>query len=138
MHEVRTDSPGTKVVRRPPTVSEVRAMPEINDYRFGHIVIDGEEHTRDVIVLPGRVAGNWWRADGHSLAMDDLADVLDELPSTLVIGFGAHGRMRPERQALDELEARGVRVEVLATDWAVDRYRQLNPATTAAELHLTC
>src|SRR3712207_124549 len=107
-------------------------MPEINDYRFGHIVIDGDEHTRYVIVLPGRVVANWWRADGHSLVMDDLADVLDELPSRLVIGSGAHGRMQPELEALDELAARGIKVEVLSTDRAVDRYRQLDPAATAA------
>jgi hypothetical protein len=113
-------------------------MPEINDYRFGHIVIDGEEHTKDVIVLPDRVVANWWRADGHSLVLGDLADVLDDLPPTLVVGSGAHARMQPDPQALAELDARGVKVEVLSTDRAVDRYRRLDPATTAAALHLTC
>jgi hypothetical protein len=31
-------------------------MPEIERYRFGHIVVDREERTHDLIVLPGRVA----------------------------------------------------------------------------------
>jgi hypothetical protein len=31
-------------------------MPKIERYRFGHIVVDGEERIHDLIVLPGRVA----------------------------------------------------------------------------------
>ena len=47
-------------------------MPRIEGYRFGHLVVDGEEQTRDVIVLPDRVLTNWWRADGHRLVLADL------------------------------------------------------------------
>jgi hypothetical protein len=49
----------------------------IEGYRPGRVVVDGVEHTRDVIVLPERVVTNWWRRDGHSLVIDDLEDVLD-------------------------------------------------------------
>ena len=56
-------------------------MARIEQYSFGRVVVDGEQHSRDVIVLPDRVVGDWWRRDGHSLVIDDLADVLDELPS---------------------------------------------------------
>ena len=59
-------------------------MPRLEGYRFGRIVVDGGEQTRDVIVLPERVVTNWWRADGHRLVLDDLQDVLDELPKHLV------------------------------------------------------
>jgi hypothetical protein len=31
-------------------------MPKIERYRFGHIVVEGEERIHDLIVLPGRVA----------------------------------------------------------------------------------
>jgi hypothetical protein len=113
-------------------------MPKIDDYRFGHIIIDGHEHARDVIVLPDRVVDNWWRVDGHSLVIEDLADVLDDLPERLVIGTGAQGRMRPDPRALDELRGRGIEVEVLPTDGAVARYNESNPAAIAAALHLTC
>jgi hypothetical protein len=40
----------------------------IEGYSFGRVVVDGEEQTRDVIVLPDRVVTNWWRQDGHALA----------------------------------------------------------------------
>lgn len=113
-------------------------MASIEDYRFGRVVIDGEEHTKDVIVLPGRVVPNWWRKEGHSLVVEDLDEILTELPSHLVVGTGAYGRMKPDRKALEDLEERGVTVEALPTDNAIRRYRELDPARTAAALHLTC
>jgi hypothetical protein len=113
-------------------------MTRIADYSFGRVTIDGQEETRDVIILPGRVVRNWWRHDGHSLVLDDLEDVLDELPPRLVVGSGAYGRLRPDPTTLEELRARGVEVEVLPTEEAVQRYAALNPAETAAALHLTC
>jgi hypothetical protein len=113
-------------------------MPRIEGYRFGHVVVDGEEQTRDVIVLPDRVLSDWWRADGHRLVLADLADVVEELPERLVVGTGAYGRMRPDPEVLDELRQLGVEVEALPTAEAVRRYRELDPRRTAAALHLTC
>jgi hypothetical protein len=46
--------------------------------------------------------------------------------------------MRPEADTLQALEQRGIEVEVLPTEEAVRRYEELNPAETAAALHLTC
>ena len=47
-------------------------MARLEGYEFGRVMVGGEEQTRDVIVLPGRVVSNWWRSDGHSLVLDDL------------------------------------------------------------------
>jgi hypothetical protein len=91
-----------------------------------------------VIVLPERVITDWWRADGHRLVLADLDDVLEELPLRLVVGTGAYGQMRPDREALEQLRQRGVEVEVVPTDEAVRRYGELDPRRTAAALHLTC
>jgi hypothetical protein len=110
----------------------------IEHYEFGRVTVDGAEETRDVIVLPGRVVRNWRRRDGHSLVLEDLADVIDELPERLVVGTGAHDRVKPESVALDQLRARGIEVEVLPTPEAVARYATLDPRRTAAALHLTC
>lgn len=114
------------------------SMARIEQYRFGHIVVDGEERTRDVIVLPDRVLTGWWRADGHRLALADIDDVIDELPERLLIGTGAYGQMRPDPETLNELRRRGVEVEALPTNEAVRRYGELDPRRTAAALHLTC
>jgi hypothetical protein len=113
-------------------------MSRIEDYSFGRVVVDGQEETGDVIVLPGRVVRNWWRREGHGLVLEDLQAVLDELPARLVIGTGADGRMRPDPETLERLLERGVQVEVLPTGEAVRRYAALNPDETAAALHLTC
>jgi hypothetical protein len=113
-------------------------MARIDQYEFGRIVVDGREETRDLIILPGRVVRNWWRRDGHALVLDDLAEVLDELPSHLVVGTGANGRMRPDPQAIRQLQNRGLTVEALPTGQAVRRFGELHPASTAAALHLTC
>ena len=113
-------------------------MGRIGGYRFGHVEIDGQAFDFDVIVLPERIVSDWWRKDGHSLCLDDLRDVLDELPRHLVVGSGHDARMRPEAGALRELEARGIEVEVLPTEMAIRRFDELDPRTTAAALHLTC
>jgi hypothetical protein len=113
-------------------------MARVEGYRFGRLIVDGREETRDVIVLPDRVIRNWWRKDGHVLVLDDLGEVLDELPERLVVGTGAVGRMKPDRGTLRTLRERGIEVEVLRTEEAVLRYGAADPARTAAALHLTC
>jgi len=107
-------------------------------YRFGQLIVDGEEQTSDVIVLPDRVVTNWWRADGHSLVLADLDDVIEELPEHLLVGTGAYGQMRPDPETIEQLRERGVKVEALPTGEAVRRYGELDPHRTAAALHLTC
>jgi hypothetical protein len=82
-------------------------MARIDGYRFGHIVVDGEEYTRDVIILPRRVIPNWWREEGHALVLNDLGDVLDELPGRLIVGTGASGQMRPDPGTLDRCVVAG-------------------------------
>jgi hypothetical protein len=113
-------------------------MPVIEGYEFGRVTVDGREETRDVIVLPGRVVRDWWRKEGHGLVLEDLEQVLDELPERLLLGTGAYGQLRPDPDTLETLRARGVDVEVLSTAEAVRRYGQLDPQRTAAALHLTC
>jgi hypothetical protein len=113
-------------------------MARIDHYEFGRIVVDGRQETRDLIILPLRVVRNWWRQDGHALVLDDLADVLDELPPHLVVGTGADGRMRPAPDTVQQLQERGVTVETLPTGQAVRRFGELDPAGAAAALHLTC
>jgi hypothetical protein len=110
----------------------------IERYAFGRVLVDGHEHRQDVIVLPGRVVGGWRRREGHGLVLEDLEDVLDELPGRLVIGTGAYGRLQPDPVALDTLRRRGIEVDALPTGEAVRLLAELEPARTAAALHLTC
>jgi hypothetical protein len=113
-------------------------MARLEGYSFGRIVVDGEEHTRDLIVLPGRVVPGWWRREGHSLAMEDLDEVRDELPERLILGCGAHGQLRPDPAVIEALERQGIEVVAVPTDEAVRRYGESDERSTAAALHLTC
>ena len=113
-------------------------MAAIEDYSFGRLVVDGTEHRRDLIVLPDRVLPNWWRSDGHSLAIEDLDEVIEELPERLVLGCGAEGRLKPDPAVIEALRERGVEVEALPTAQAVERYGALDPSRTAGAFHLTC
>ena len=113
-------------------------MTRIGGYSFGRVVVDGEEQTRDVIVLPDRVVTNWWRADGHRLVLADLDDVLEDLPRHLLVGTGAYGQLEPDPETIEQLRVRGIDVEALPTGEAVRRYSELDPGRTAAALHLTC
>jgi hypothetical protein len=69
--------------------SRVFGMPRLEDYSFGRIVVDGEEQTRDLIVLPHRVLTNWWRREGHSLAVEDLVRSRTSCPRS---SYSAPGR----------------------------------------------
>jgi hypothetical protein len=57
-------------------------------YRFGRLVVDGEEQARDVTVLPEQVVTNWCRTDGHRLVLDGPEDVREDLLEHLVVGAG--------------------------------------------------
>ena len=73
--------------------------------------------------------------------IEDLDDVLEELPQRLILGCGYASRLQPEPSVLEALRARGVKVEALPTDQAVERFEELetrDPAAVAAALHLTC
>ena len=122
----------------PESTGKRHGVGRIEDYTFGRIVLDGEEFAADIILLPGRIVAGWRRRDGHALVLEDLREVLDELPERLIVGTGAEGRMRPDDSMIDALAARGVEVEAMPTGEAVRRFAGLDAERTAAALHLTC
>ena len=114
--------------------------PRIDSYEFGRIVIDGREHTSDVIILPDGVRGSWWRQEGHALKPGDLSTVLQTGPQVLVIGQGAHGAMRVTDEVLTCLKEAGIEPVCLPTERAAAEYnrRCRQGQVVAAALHLTC
>jgi hypothetical protein len=113
--------------------------PSIDSYRFGRIVVDGQAHTKDLIILPDRVMGGWRRQEGHRLSPADLAVVLETQPEVLVVGQGALGRMRVPAETIHALEAAGIELLVQGTEQACRAYNRLrDQKTVAAALHLTC
>jgi len=114
-------------------------MPRIESYRFGHIVIDGQSYSRDVIIYPDRVDGEWWRRQGHRLVPEDLPEVLSQPPEILIIGQGNPGKMAVPPETLERFKQEGITVIVEPTARACKTYNQVQGDKRAvAALHLTC
>ena len=113
--------------------------PRIQEYQFGRTVVDGERHTRDLILLPERVVANWWRQEGHRLSVEDLQDVLDAAPEVLVVGTGAYGMMQVPQETRQAVEAAGIELQAAPTGDAWQMYNDLQERRrTAGAFHLTC
>jgi hypothetical protein len=57
----------------------------IDSYQFGRIVIDGVNHTKDIIIIGAKTLPNWWRKQSHLLFFRDIEIVLTVRPSVLVV-----------------------------------------------------
>ena len=113
--------------------------PQIDSYRFGHLVVDGQVHQKDLIILPGRVMGGWWRKEGHALHPGDLEAVFNASPDLLVVGQGASALMEVTPETARELEAAGIELVAQDTEKACQTYNRLREQrSVAAALHLTC
>jgi hypothetical protein len=113
--------------------------PKIEGYRFGQIVIDGQIHTKDVIILPHRVLGGWWRKEGHVLHPEDLKAVFEAGPKMLVVGQGAYGQMTVPAETKQALRVANIELVACPTEEACQTYNRLRgQGTVAAALHLTC
>jgi hypothetical protein len=120
-------------------MGETRQPPEIEGYRFGRIVVDGQAYTKDLIVLPDRVLGGWWRQQGHRLSAQDLEPVFQVCPEVLIVGQGTFGRLTVPEATRHAVEARGIELIAQPTPRACDTYNQMRlERQVAAALHLTC
>ena len=115
------------------------SSPKIESYRFGRMVIDGKSHSKDVIILPERVVGNWWRDKGHLLQPSDLQVVYEAHPEILVVGQGAYGQMQIAEETREALESAGIELISQSSNQAVETYNALREKRlVAGAFHLTC
>lgn len=112
----------------------------IDSYRFGHIVVDGVEYTKDLIIFPDRVKSDWWRLKGHELALEDLVEVLKEGPEVLVVGTGANELMVVLEETKKRLDLEGIDLIAQRTEEVCKTYNDLlkSGRRVVAALHLTC
>jgi len=112
----------------------------IDSYQFGRIVIDGVDYSSDCLIFGETVQSNWWRKQGHSLAVEDLKAIIAAKPSVLVVGCGASGLMKVPEKTGQVLQEHDIQLETFDTRKAVERFNELSQAgvNVAAALHLTC
>ncbi|MFN3346687.1 MAG: Mth938-like domain-containing protein [Candidatus Bipolaricaulaceae bacterium] len=111
---------------------------KLGGYRFGKIEVDGVPYHEDLWICAGRI-GRWWRKEGHRVHLDDLVQVLELSPETLIIGTGFASRVQVTQEVRDLLSSKGIELFVLPTKETVDLYNQLvQKKRVAVLLHLTC
>jgi hypothetical protein len=111
----------------------------IENYRFGRFTFRGKEYTSDVIIRGDRVT-SWWRITGHSVAREDIEQLVSEKPVVIVIGTGANGLMQVPPETRRFIEENGIQVIVEETADAVRTFNRLRAEGTdvAIAMHLTC
>ena len=115
----------------------------ISSSSFGHMVIGEATYTADLIILPdATVLPNWRRKQGHELALEDLQAVLPLKPDMIIVGTGAHERMKIAPGLANELVSMGIELKALATDTAVTLFNttiaQTPDKSVSGCFHLTC
>ena len=112
----------------------------IDAYSFGKIIINGQTYTADVIVFPKRVVSNWWRKEGHSLAIEDLNEAVEKKLEALIVGTGRWGLVKVPTETKKYIESKGIKLIIQSTKEACETYNRLEQSGTkvAAVLHLSC
>jgi hypothetical protein len=108
---------------------------------FGTMTIGGRTYNSDLKIFPdGHITDGWWRKRGHVLDVDDILDLVDAAPETIVVGTGTSGRMRPTTSLVAFLGERGIACIAESTPAAMATYNEKIAAgvRTGACFHLTC
>lgn len=112
----------------------------IQAYSFGKIVIDGVSYKGDVKIVQGRIIADWRRRSGHTVQLEDIADLLSYEPAVLVIGRGKPGLMRAAPELKTHLKTQNIQLFEESTSKAIKRYNAFfqQGRNVAAGFHLTC
>ena len=112
----------------------------IESYNFGKIIINGKIYNSDLIIFKDRINDSWWRKEGHNLCIDDIKEIIDKKPDTLIIGTGNFGLMKVPEELIEHIKSSGIKqVIVKKTGDACNEYNKLcKKKNIVAAFHLTC
>lgn len=115
-------------------------MTEIGNYRFGEIEVNGKKYTGDIKIIDGSIVSDWWRAEGHALAVSDIEDILSKAPEILVVGMGSPGFMKVREELRRRLAQTGISLIDEPTSQAVATFNKLKKSgkKVAGAFHITC
>lgn len=113
---------------------------KITEWSFGRVTIEGVAYNKDLIVFPNRVKENWWRNEGHSLALEDLEEVFEYKPSVFVMGCGHTGVLKVPKTTREYFKQAGIQLIELKTPGACQELNRLfqEGVDAVGGLHLTC
>ncbi len=112
----------------------------IEKYSFGKMTISGKRYKSDLKIIRGQVYPDWWRKKGHSIADDEITDIINAKPDYLIIGSGKFGLMKVSDELRGVLSDCGVEVIVERSKSAVVTFNQMyaDGKNIAGAFHLSC
>lgn len=112
----------------------------IENYQFGSMQVAGRSYHNDLKIIQGEVHPEWWRKEGHRVAVDDIADILAAQPDCLVVGQGKPGNMQVTAAARSALADAGIELIEEPTATALQTFNRLQGEgrNVAGAFHLTC
>jgi hypothetical protein len=119
------------------------ASPRIAHMSWGRLDVEGYPPFKDAKVFPGG-AREWdWRETGTrhdpGIQPGDVDELIAHGAETVVLSKGIWERLRVCSETLKLLADRGIAVEVLQTEAAVQRFNELRQSTPVGGLfHSTC
>lgn len=107
---------------------------------FGKMAINGQFYKTDLkIDINRKVRDNWRRQEGHLLKWEDIADIVDEDLTFLIIGTGVFGKMKLDKNLIETLKSKNIDYYAAPNSQAADYYNKYYASReTAACFHLTC
>jgi len=112
---------------------------KIESYSFGSILIDGENYTSDLLILPDKIKSSWWRKRSHKVELEDIPELLEAEVDVIIFGTGAYGLMKIKRKVVEHFDNKNIKLIIEKTDNAVDTYNEISESKKViAALHLTC
>ena len=112
----------------------------ITDFSFGKIVVNGKIYTDDIKIVRGQVIADWWRKSGHRVDVEDIADILESGPDTVVIGKGSPGLMKTSAELREKLATHKIALIEKKTSKAIEVFNKLfqEGREVAAGFHISC
>jgi hypothetical protein len=112
----------------------------IEAYSFGSLTFAGRRYKKDLKILRGRVADNWWRKEGHRVDVGDVEDILEAAPAILVVGMGANGLMKVSDKLKTTLANKNIQLVAQPSAEAAKTFNKLTEEgkDVAGAFHLTC
>lgn len=122
----------------------IAPSPRVTSLSWGRIEVEGRRGPfKDVKLYPGG-AREWdWNETGTrhdpGVQVADAEELVEHGARTVVLSRGVNERLRVPGATVAWLERRGVRVHVLPTPDAVERYNELaSEEAVGALIHSTC
>jgi len=110
----------------------------IDAYTFGKITVDGKTYTNDIRIINNKVKPNWWRKEGHRLYIEDIQDILEKKPNTIIVGCGHDGVMKVDQRVRNYCRDNNIQLIELHTGDAVKRFNETTEPGLVGIFHLTC